>query len=409
LRKRYAPAFSGTKAYYTEADPSVQELYGIVGEEFDAKAKLWLLLFDHVILSAGHMLGSPVTFAWLEANLADVALLAESDAMLPSLRDDRDDLRDYASRRDREWEEPWAERLPASAFVERARVLDDVFGAAITWSAASESSFFRDSMVADLGRPWSPLRRRLVGLSNRRIEALCDSLRDTELLTRRAFVSLAKTTCPRHHRVLRRYADVFYHCSGALEKEAMPLLHHEEGLLCCESVSDEVSQVLGVEPAELWQMILASWGLTASALSDLPMSELVQMRNDHLGKRVRKTFARVLDNARASRGVEDVMDKHLAACRALNEEFKREHGRQGKSYARRKRWRGAIDVTVWVTSGLATVAGLLTRGPLTSMLGTVTGLLGLVTGRLVLDHFEERLPGTELVLLAARLQGSAAP
>lgn len=403
MKKLYAPDFPGTKAYFTGADPSTQQNYSVLVDEFDVKGKLWLLLFDHLIISAGHILESPLTYAWLEENARDVAELATKRVILPSLRNDREDLRDFVSKHPRHREEPWGDRATVEVYMERARVLDDVFETAITWSPRSESSWFRDSIAADLERSDSPLRRRLVGVSKKNIETLCERLREVDFLTRRDFMSLVKTYCPTRQRILCRYADVFYHLSGALEKEAYPLLHYNEALLCREKLSHETFRVIGVKTAGLWQKILSSWQVTAATLRSTPLSQIREIRKDSLGKRVRNTWARVVENASMSSSIEETLNDHMEACTLLVQEFAKEVRLQREAYSRWRRQRSVLEVVAWATGGLATVLGMAVASPAVAIAGAGTGILGLVTGGPILDQMEKRLHGTELVLLAARI------
>ena len=214
MRKFYPEKYTGAKAYFTEADPSTQKIYLVGGEELDIKAKLWLLLFDHLIISAGHMIESQYTFDWLVRNSAEIEKLSSRNAVLPSLQNDRDGLYDFALEHSKDRDEPWRLQISSKKYLERARRLDDLFTTAITWSPHAESSWFRDSLVSDLRRPQSQLRRKLVGLSRVALGNFTDKLEHTEFLTRRRLVVLAHKYCPKHLNIIQRYADIFYHISG---------------------------------------------------------------------------------------------------------------------------------------------------------------------------------------------------
>ncbi|MCL0034653.1 hypothetical protein M1N21_01870, partial [Dehalococcoidia bacterium] len=138
MRKIYADGFPGVKVYFTEADPSTQTIYQLTPDEFELKIKLWLLLTDHVILSTKHMLFSSITFNWLSQNANIVCELAKDEAILPSLREDREDFGDFVNRYS-DQHDHLRMRANYRNMLERARVLAGIFDKAITWSPIEES------------------------------------------------------------------------------------------------------------------------------------------------------------------------------------------------------------------------------------------------------------------------------
>ncbi len=404
MEKLYSRDFPGTKAYHTEADQSTRINYDVRADEFDIKTKLWLLLFDHTIISSGHMVESPITLSWLESDRTAVASLAADRAIVPSLRNDCDNLRDFAQKHARHIEEPWGQRALPKEYIESARSLDDLFDLAITWSPTAESARFRDSLARDLERDQSPLRKRLVGIPSKDIMKLSGKVRRTERLTRREFLKLSTTYCPKRRKILCQYADVFYHLSGAREKDAYPLLHPEEVRLCREQITDEVSQAAGLDNVgDLWQSILSTWRITAGMLRDIPLSVIRQIRNDQVGSRVRSTWARVLKNASSRLPVEQCVSDHMQACQVLASLFREEVKHQRSKYGSWKRYRRLVEVIAWAAGGLTTIVGMIIANPLLTTVGVSTGVLGILTGGPILDGVEQQMRGAEIVLLSAKL------
>ncbi len=403
MKKFYAKDWPGAKAYFSEADPSAQLNYSILSDEFDVRAKLWLLLFEHLIFSAGHMLESSLTYGWLKKNNVHIAELAFMDAIVLSLRDDRESLIDYAARRPINSSVPWRRNLTESILTHRAEMLDDIFDKAITWSPISESSWFKNSVITDLKRSQSLLRKRLIGIPKKNIEALCAQLEDIKLLRRRDFVSLVRKYCPSRESILLKYSDIFYHLSGALGKEAYPLLPYNESLLCCEKVSDETTQIREAPVTDLWREILSSWHLTASSLRSLSLSQIIDIRRDSLGKHVRDTWAQVIHRASESKHLDDALAKYLDASTTLTRELEREVQQQRLKHKRWDHQRKQIEVAVWATGGLGTALGIAAAGPVSSAVGLGAGILGFMTGNLILGEIEKRKRGIEFVLLSARI------
>jgi len=400
--KLYPEKYPGAKAYFSEADPSTQRIYCVGREEVEIKAKLWLLLFDHLIISAGHAVESQYTFDWLVRNSAEIEKLSGENAILLSLRNDCDSMYDFALKHSKDRDEPWRLQISSNMYLERARRLDDLFASAITWSPQAESSWFRDSLVSDLRRPQSQLRKRLVGLSRGDLDIFAAKIEQTEFLTRRKLVSLAQKYCPRRLNVIQRYADIFYHLSGAREKQAYPILYHREAELCRNKISDEISQLHKPTETDLWQEIISSWNL-GNSLKASPLTLIREIREDSLGKRVRDTWRSVIQNATMQKPIDDTLCSHLNARKVLIQEFQKELNKQRRRFQDLRFWRSKLEITAWATGGLATILGVAFSAPLVSAVGIATGVLGFLTGSMILDNVEKRIRGLELVLLSARI------
>jgi len=143
MKKYYFPEFSGTKVYFTEADPSSQHFYTTTTMEFDLKIKLWLLFSNYVILSAGHMVRSPITFEWLKSNESVINDLSRDRAILPSIRDNINDIKEFVLKSFEEKAFAMLDETRKRTLLTRGKILSDMFDTAITWSPVGESNLFK--------------------------------------------------------------------------------------------------------------------------------------------------------------------------------------------------------------------------------------------------------------------------
>lgn len=404
MKKRYAPDFPGSKVYFTEADHSAQKFYWISPDDLNIKIKLWLLLADHTILSVGHMLHSPLTFNWLKKNAKVISELEGEKAILPSLREDREGFRDFVTKDPEKEDQPTLLKNQKAILIKRAEILSDIFQTAISWPPIGESHWFRDALVKDIADKKSPLRKRMIGISKVAIEQLAKDIASCKFLNRETLMWLVRRRCPERERLLLRYGDIFYYLSGALFKDAFPAFHSEAAVLCQEKISHAVycSAPNAYEKHELWHNIIDAWGLTYTALQKLPLSEIVNIRHDPLGIRLRQTWSTLMKQARSSKLREQNLLAFQQAKDKLVELFKQEVEFQKKQYVRVQKVRGMLEVGSWVTGGLSAAVGFfLTLNPFVSI---ATGLLGFLAGKPILDSTEKRLPKTELVILATKFQ-----
>lgn len=398
VKKRYAPDFPGSKLYFTEADPSAQEIYGISFGVFELKIKLWLLLSDFTIFSTGHMLQSPLTFSWISQNKAILSEFVRENAILPSLREDREGFKEYVIKHPEQEDQPTLLKVQKKELLERAALLSDLFQTAVSWPAVEESHWFRDSFVRDLTEKNSPLRKRMVGVSNRAIESLSKNVASCKFLSRENLRALIRTYCPERERLLLRYGDIFYYLSGASFKDAFPLLHPNAASLCREKVSFAAQSTFPTQEKELWREIINAWGVTSQALEKLPLTEIIKIRRDSLGRRLRKTWGTLLEEARRTSVKKESISNFEHVKNELVNLFRTEVLRQKKKYHRFIKIRTIVEIGSWVTSGLVTFC--LTGNP---VLSAAAGYLGLISGKPVLDAFEKTRK-TEMVVLATRIQ-----
>lgn len=404
MKKGYATHFPGSKVYFTEGDHSAQRLYRITYDDFDLKFKLWLLLVDHTILSVGHMLLSPITFDWLKQNAQVICELKDENAILPSLREDREGFKEFVVKDPEVEDQPTLLRNRKDTLIERAEVLSDIFDTAISWSPISESHWFRDAIVKDLTDRNSPLRRRMMGISKVSIEQFAKDIASCEFLNREILTCLVHKHCPKRERLLLRYGDIFYYLSGAIFKNAFPILHPEAATLCREKISHAVysSAPFAYEKTELWHNIIDTWGVTSTALQKLPLSEIANIRRDPLGVRLRQTWGTLMEQARHSQIREQNLLAFQQAKDELVELFKKEVEIQKKRYVRMQKIRGVLEIGSWVTGGLSSGVGFfMTLDPCISI---IAGGIGLFAGKPILDTFEKSLPKSELVILATKIQ-----
>lgn len=402
MKRGYARDYPGSKLYFTEADASSQCYYSINFDHFDVKLKLWLLLCDHVILSSGHMLESPVTFRWLTSS-PDVGQLAEDLVLLPSLREDRDSFEAFVLESPESEGKPSLLRSQRDCLLQRAKELDDIFKASITWSPSAESNWFRDSFVRDLTTENSPLRKRLVGIRTSAITSLADEMASCEFLTREKLQHLIATHCPQRQTILSKYGDLYYYISGALFKDSAPLLHPQAAILCREKVSYEMSfgrQWQQVE--EYWRTFLDLWQVSSLAISRLTLKDIICIRKDSIGLRVRKTWTKLTDEARQAASSLDTLEAFQKSRDELLNSLRREMSRQQERRALIKKARSRIEVASWVTTGIGTLAGFFA---LPSFALAALGIVGLLVNKPLMDAVEKRIPSTELVLLSSRIRG----
>lgn len=401
MKKGYAIDFPGSKVYFTEADPSAQSIYGINLEEFELKMKLWLLFSDHVILSAGHMLLSPLTFGWLSQNSTVISDFISENAVLPSLRGDREGFKEFVIEHPEQEDQPTLYRMHKKKLLERAALLTDIFPTAISWSPVGESHWFRDAMASDLRERDSPLRKRMVGISNTSIEHLSKSIASCEFLNREKLLFFVRTHCPERENLLLRYGDIFYYLSGALFKDAFPLLHPGAVTLCLEKVSYAASATH--KNGEIWHDIIDTWGITCTALQRLPLSEIADIRRDPLGMRLRKTWGALLEKAQHAQVKKyDILAFQQAKERLL-ELFKKEVAFQRRQFIQASRAQRRLNVESLVTGGLGTLAGfLLTSSPI---LSAAVGILSFITGKPLLEVAKKKMmKNNELIILATKIQ-----
>jgi hypothetical protein len=397
MRKLDATELPGTRAYLCDADPSAQDLYHQGRSELEVRAKLWFLLFDHVFISAGHMVISEHTFSWLEKEEPAVRLLAQSGALLPSLRNDRRNLEDYVLQHSID-DDPWWPRHQAEERRRRAQFLDELFQKAITWRPIAEGAWFRRSMLADLRDAESPLRRRLVGVPRQQVAALAADVEKEEVLDRSRLSAAAERHCPRRRSVVRKYGDILYHVSGAIEKAAFPALCPAEAELCQEKAAHETR--LAPEGTSLWQGVISALELAESTLKHLTLKEIAQIREERFCKAARVTWASLLQPAGGRpENLREYVEMSRSLGLRLGEEIEKESGRS----RRRKAVRSRIEASGWVIGIAGSIASGIVLGPSAAAIGAAAGLVGFLTGKPILDHYEKR-PGTELVVLTARLR-----
>lgn len=406
MKKGYATDFPGSKVYFTEADYSAQTLYNITREDFELKIKFWLLFADHVILSAGHMLQSPLTFQWLKDNINEMSELAERLAILPSLREDRENFKEWILEHLEEEQPPFL-KFHRNLLLERAAILSNTFSDAITWPPLGESRWFQTAMVNDLITKRSPLRKRMIGISSVAINDLASSIETCKYLTREKLRDLVHKHCPQRERLLLRYGDIFYYFSGAIFKDAFPVINPSAAPLCLEKVS-YAAQVANAtwQEKDIWYEILNAWGVTSKALQKMPLVEIANIRKDMIGMRVRQTFGKLLEEARRNDIKEQTITFFNNSRNQLLNLLTQEFVVQEERYIRRRKLRGAVEVLSWVTGGLATLLGFLLTGNIVmpTIIGAGSGLLGFLTGKPILDTVEKKIPGTELVIMATRIR-----
>jgi len=410
MKKYYFPELPGTKVYFTEADPSSQRFYIISYGEFDLKIKLWLLFSDYVIISAGHMIRSPITFKWLKSNENIMDDLLRDKVILPSIREDITDIKEFVLRSFEEKESAMLDKTQKRVLLERGKILSDMFDFAITWSPMGESNLFKEILANDLIERNSPLRKRLVGVPNSAIKELYKNIMGCESFDRYKFTELVRKYCPQRERILCRYRDLFYYLSGAIFKDAFPIFHPEATALCMEKVSHS-SRTVGLIDSkhDVWHEILDTWGITLQTFSAITLRDILDIRKSELGKQVRQKWGKILEEARLSSLKEDSLYGFISKKEELLKILKNEIDRQKKRHQFFSKIRGNLEVLSWATGGLATFLGFCLTSDIvvSSLIGWGAGILGFLAGKPILDTVEKKIPGTELVLLSTKITEKA--
>lgn len=404
MKRKKPIEFPGSKVYFTEGDPFCQNNYNVGFEEFNIKMKLWLLIADHVILSAEHILQSDITYEWILNNSHDVGNLSAQGALILSLSDQHFNLNALVHGDLEMTDQPSSISQDRGKLKIRASYLSDIFGECITWSPQKESSWFRESTVHDLRDGTSPLRKRMQFIQLEQIKRLADSLESTVFLNREKLHKLALQHCPKRHRMITKYGDIFYYLSGAKFKNAYPLLHPDSVKLCKERIAHGIqeSSALDGDLKSHWRNVMDTWGITAEAVRRIPLSEILQLRTDSIGKSVRGTWRSVLEQAQEGKEFSQGISEFLKVQSQLADIFDREILKQHAKYRKIKSIRGAIEIGSWVTSTLASVASLVaTMDPLVAI---IIGVPGFLAGKPIADAVANRLPGAELVVLASKIQ-----
>jgi len=402
VKKDYAQGFSGSKIYFTEGDASSQQNYNISLNELDIKLKYWLLFADHVILSTGHMLESPLTFHWLERSKG-ITGLARDFAILPSLREDRDGFKSYLLQAPEQEDKPSLLRAKKNILFERAEILDDIFDMAITWSPKEESRWFRNSMCTNLEDKNSPLRKRLKGIPNNALEGLTNDISECEFLTRENLWNLIKKHCPSRFRILSRYGDIFYYLSGAHHKDAYPVLHDEASGISREEISYEAKNTGCLDfDMDFWKVLINAWDISAVLLKDVPLELIASIRNDALGKRVRKKWKKLIDKASESSSLIEPLSEFAETTNKMTDLLMQEMSLQKHTYRTIRKGRKAIEGINWITSGITTLAAFILSNNI--QISSDCGVLSFMLGKKILDYAESKIPGIELTLLATRIK-----
>jgi len=395
--------YPGAKVYFTLADPSAQQFYSVGGRDLSAMLNLSLLLSDHIILSTGHMLRSMPTYSWLRRNQAAVAELASKKALLVSISEKYASCGDLAKDQTSDAIPPWNpdnERFPGVH--DRAKLLDDLFPFGITWRSADQSIRFRQLLLTHLEDSQSPLRRNLVAFPSKAVGAVVKQLSGVEDFTRGTLLNATSGLQARHRRTIMRYGDCYYYLSGALFKDAFPLMHARAASLLREQVLYARKRAASPPlPEEMWRAFMDEWGVLPDMLADLSLLTVLELRRESVGRAVRSTYRRLLVSARqgvaTASAIFDFAEAQKRLLALLTSELVAQQRKHTK-WESRQRW---LSNASWVTSGIGTMVGYaLTEDP---VYGAAIGLLSFMAG-VPLGKLESKLGNTELVLLANEIK-----
>lgn len=284
--------YKGSKVYFTEGDYAAQSHYEIDKSQIDAKMKLWLLLADHILIGRSHMLNSATTYDWIIENGNVISELNASESVVCGT---------------------WGSSLPFDEYVEemRARALLDraegreveqratelaqVFTEFVLYEPRTESHLFRDNLVRDLLDDQSPVRKRLPETATHSIMTVAQEISDREYLRRHDLWNLIDKYMNRDAALMKEYGDIYYYLAGAqYHGGSIPILHPDAAALC--RADPTITGDKYERAGDLWDEIIDSWGISYSNLRRIPLREIVDMRNDRLGKGLRRKWKRLLDS-----------------------------------------------------------------------------------------------------------------
>lgn len=345
--------YEGSKVYFTEGDYAAQSHYEIDKSQIDVKMKLWLLLADHILIGRSHMLNSETTYNWIIENGETISELNTSESVVCGT---------------------WGSSLPFDEYVEemRARALLDreegrkveqratelaqVFTEFVLYEPKTESHLFRDSLVRDLMDDQSPIRRRLPESATHNIMTLAQEISDRDYLRRHDLWNLIDKYLKREGAMLKKYGDIYYYLAGAqYHGGSIPILHPDAAALC--RADPTITRDKYERAGDLWDEIVDSWGISYANLRRIPMHEIVNMRNDRLGKGLRRKWKRLLDSQADAEPydlsvLEFEREKATIILNLFTEKMKEERSKLGTV----ENWSkavGAVGVATGVTSFVA--------------------------------------------------------
>lgn len=390
--KLYSENFPGSKIYFTEADHSSQILYKINEYEFDIKLKLWLLLVDHIIVSTGHILQSDITYDWIKKNKN----ILDENIILPSLQEDRDSFGDYLNKKIKSSNKINSNFLSKKTLLKkRADFLDHFFNTVISWSAKSESNLFRKSFIRDLEDKNSPLMNRMKGISYKKIVDLIEGLKSCNKLSRSKLYEIVNKCCFERRKTLLKYGDLFYYFSGAHYKDAFPVLHYEATELCKNKISYDIKS-LGYKKNDFCREISDLWGISHLSLSKIPLSEIIKIRNDGIGKKVRDTWKNLMIKTRNSKVSDSDLSCYQEAKKSLINIFEKELKEEKKRHLIFEKYGNlGIGLLSFLITELAT-----NMPPISS----AAGILSIFFGKPISDLLEKKFAKSELVILSSQIR-----
>jgi len=391
MKKININEIKGFKVYFTEADSLGQFLYGIHKEELVLKLKLWLLLSDHIMLAGSQIFESEITANILKEN----PLLLKTGAVVPDLRDECQDFFDFVKLK-REERDPGFQK-DLGKLMEIADFLNEHAYQVVLWSAQPIRESFRDTIVKDLLDKNSVLRRKLIGVEIDSLQKLIWELGNTVLLSRKVITDLAEKYLGRKKMVLVKYANILYYLWGAAHLESEPVLHYEAFTWGREKIITTFKTLVRTDELPLFQIVLDEFGISDRILEKLTIPVILELRKEEIVKRFRTKWFKLIKQAKKDSKVSyDLTELQNLEFKMMDiiREVIGEEKRKRRKFQKARKW---LSISSFITS-------VMTSFVTNPAIGLATLLIELATIDPFLAALERKLGGTEISLLATRLQ-----
>ena len=190
----------GPRAYFVDFDPrrtrNIRDSR-VWKTHISRKIKTLLLTKRSVVCAASH-LRSPLVYGFLREN----PCLLERKLLIPALRSDMQGVSDYVTSR-----KPLAREMRA--------FYADTIQEVVCWAHEPNATSFRNSLVNALENDKSILRVNIHGVPPQVLTDIADRLRNADLLSRGLLHDVIDPLETPLRRLLGRFADLVYYCSGA--------------------------------------------------------------------------------------------------------------------------------------------------------------------------------------------------
>lgn len=129
------------------------------------------------------------------------------------------------------------------------------------------------------------------------------------------------------------------------------------------------------------------------------MSEIINIRRDDAGRRLRKTWKELLTKACADGEIRANIDSFREVKGNLINLFKKQYQIQENGYRRTSKYAKISEETSWWSGGISLLAGFINP-----LLGVGTGVFSWIAGKPAPTIIRKSTKNMELVILALRIQ-----